>query len=36
MNIEHIAVWAKDLERLRQFYETYFKESSNAKYTNRK
>ena len=34
MKIEHIAIWAKDIERLRQFYETYFEASSNAKYTN--
>jgi lactoylglutathione lyase len=34
MNVEHIAIWAKDIERLRQFYETYFEASSNAKYTN--
>ncbi len=34
MYIEHIAIWTHDLERLRQFYETYFEAQSNAKYVN--
>jgi lactoylglutathione lyase len=34
MKVEHIAIWAKDIERLRQFYEVYFEARSNAKYTN--
>ena len=34
MKIEHIAIWAKDIERLRQFYEKYFDARSNKKYTN--
>lgn len=34
MNIEHIAIWTKDLERLRGFYETYFGASANQKYLN--
>ena len=25
MRIEHIAIWTHDLERLRGFYETYFR-----------
>ncbi|TCI80576.1 glyoxalase/bleomycin resistance/extradiol dioxygenase family protein [Exiguobacterium sp. SH0S1] len=35
MNIEHVAVWVHDLERMRRFYETYFGASANDKYTNR-
>lgn len=34
MHIEHIAIWTRDLERLRQFYETYFDATANAKYVN--
>lgn len=34
MNIEHIAVWARDIEMLRAFYEKYFAASSSLKYTN--
>ena len=34
MRIEHIAIWTHDLERLRQFYETYFGGSANTKYVN--
>jgi lactoylglutathione lyase len=34
MRIEHIAIWTPDLERLRQFYETYFEGRANAKYVN--
>ena len=34
MKIEHIAVWAKDIEGLKVFYETYFGAQSNDKYTN--
>lgn len=34
MNIEHIAVWTHDLERLRSFYETYFGAKSGPKYAN--
>ena len=34
MNIEHIALWAHDLEILKAFYETYFGASANQKYTN--
>ena len=34
MKVEHIAIWAKDLEKLRQFYEKYFEARSNKKYTN--
>ncbi|WP_160138925.1 VOC family protein [Chryseobacterium sp. c4a] len=34
MKIEHIAVWVKDLERSRAFYEKYFGAVSNEKYIN--
>lgn len=36
MKIEHIAIWTKDLERLRSFYCTYFDGVSNKKYVNAK
>ena len=36
MKIEHIAVWAKDIETLKTFYETYFDAQANNKYTNPK
>jgi lactoylglutathione lyase len=34
MRIEHVAIWTHDLERLRNFYETYFDGRANAKYVN--
>jgi lactoylglutathione lyase len=34
MLIEHVALWAEDLERSRDFYTKYFNGMSNAKYTN--
>lgn len=34
MTIEHIAVWVRDLDRLRLFYETYFGVTTNDRYTN--
>jgi lactoylglutathione lyase len=34
MKIEHVAFWAKDIEKLKDFYETYFEARSNHKYTN--
>ena len=34
MKIEHVALWANDIEQLKAFYETYFKAQSNVKYTN--
>ena len=36
MKIEHIAIWVKDLENMRAFYETYFLATSNDKYINSK
>ena len=34
MKIEHIAIWTKDLERMREFYMNFFDLSSNEKYYN--
>lgn len=34
MKIEHIAIWTFDLERLRQFYTTYFGGTAGQKYFN--
>ncbi len=34
MKIEHIAIWADDIEQLRQFYTKYFGMKSNDMYTN--
>jgi lactoylglutathione lyase len=34
MKIEHVAIWAKDIEKLKNFYEKYFGATSNDKYTN--
>lgn len=36
MNIEHIAIWTFDLERLRLFYQKYFKGKAGDKYINSK
>jgi len=34
MKIEHIAIWVKDLEIMKDFYEKYFNGKSNQKYHN--
>ena len=34
MRIEHIAIWTSDLERMRDFYQTYFNMKSGDKYEN--
>ncbi len=34
MKIDHIAIWAEDIELLREFYCKYFGMSSNNKYIN--
>lgn len=34
MKIEHIAIWANDLEKLKRFYGFYFEAQSSGKYTN--
>lgn len=36
MYIEHLAIWCRDLEEMRAFYETYFGAKSNEKYINTK
>lgn len=36
MKIEHIAVYVKNLETVKNFYEKYFDAKSNSKYTNQK
>jgi len=35
MKIEHIAIWVKDLEGMKSFYETYFNGKANEKYHNK-
>jgi lactoylglutathione lyase len=34
MKIEHVAIWTKDIEKLKGFYEKYFNAKSTNKYTN--
>ncbi|ADL50041.1 VOC family protein [Clostridium cellulovorans] len=34
MKIEHVAIWSKDIERLKRFYVDYFDGSAGDKYTN--
>ncbi|MEZ0539395.1 VOC family protein [Fibrella arboris] len=34
MHIEHLALWVRDLEAMRAFYERYFQATANQKYTN--
>lgn len=34
MRIEHVAMWVRDLEVMRSFYQTYFNATSNEKYVN--
>lgn len=36
MKIDHVALYVKDLELIRKFYETYFGAKSNSKYYNPK
>jgi lactoylglutathione lyase len=36
MKIEHIAIWTRDLERVRKFYEQYFGAKAGEKYINQK
>ncbi|GEK36556.1 VOC family protein [Enterococcus thailandicus] len=36
MHIEHLAVWTKDLEKMRTFYEKYFQATSRERYRNPK
>lgn len=34
MKIEHLAIWVKDLEGMRCFYETYFEAKAGEQYAN--
>lgn len=34
MHIEHVAVWTRNLEQLKRFYETYFQAKAGEKYVN--
>jgi lactoylglutathione lyase len=34
MKIEHVAIWVKDLEKMKSFYETYFKGKAGNLYHN--
>lgn len=34
MRIDHIAIWTRNLEKMRRFYETYFHGKSGEKYLN--
>lgn len=36
MRIEHLAIWADNIELLRNFYMKYFDMQSNEMYTNEK
>lgn len=36
MKIEHIAIWTRDIERLKNFYVDYFDGTAGEKYTNTK
>jgi lactoylglutathione lyase len=36
MKIEHVAMWVKDLEKQKSFYEKYFHAKAGDKYTNPK
>jgi lactoylglutathione lyase len=34
MKIEHVAIWVRDLELMKEFYSTYFKMNISEKYIN--
>ena len=36
MKIEHIGLWVQDLEKMKQFYATYFNATSHELYHNKK
>ncbi len=36
MKIEHLALWVRDLEKMKAFYEKYFQATANDKYFNPK
>ena len=35
MSIEHVAIWVRDMEAMKTFYEVYFQAKTNAKYHNK-
>jgi lactoylglutathione lyase len=35
MNIDHVAIWTTDLEKLKDYYVKYFDGKSNSKYVNK-
>lgn len=36
MKIAHLAIWTRDIEKMKDFYEKYFEAESNEKYVNEK
>jgi lactoylglutathione lyase len=34
MTLEHVAIWTRQLEKLKAYYEQYFGAKANSKYTN--
>jgi lactoylglutathione lyase len=36
MKIAHLAIWTRDIEKMKDFYEKYFEAASNEKYVNEK
>ena len=34
MKIEHVAIWTRELDQLKEFYETYFGATASSKYVN--
>lgn len=34
MQVEHVAIWAQDIDQLKTFYETYFGARASARYVN--
>ncbi|GCF95404.1 lactoylglutathione lyase [Enterococcus florum] len=36
MRLEHVAMYVRDLEKMREFFETYFEATSNERYHNTK
>lgn len=36
MKIEHVAIWVKDIERMKEFYTQYFGAECNSLYVNEK
>ena len=36
MHIEHVAIWTKDLEKMKEFYEHYFNVTSTELYHNKR